>query len=263
MNAELDLAAVSFDYGRQPVLKEITCSVAKGAIFGILGPRGSGKTTLLKCICGMLTPREGEVAVGGVTIRSLSRRQISRLMAFVPRRADLGPACTALQMVMMGRTAQQGHLHLPSRKDRTEAEQALADLGVRHLAACPFNELSGGERQLVLLARVLHQGPRILILDEPTFHFEPRNQFMVMEIVRQLTLHKGLTTLVSLTDPHLAVRYCTHLTVLKEGRLWKTGATEQGFARAPLPEGCGLDASVENAPDENYAVLPFQRRESR
>lgn len=152
MGELLSVAGLGYGYRKKRVLHEISFTVEKGAICGLLGPNASGKTTLLKCINGVLAARPGEVNVHGKNIGDMSRQEIARLMAVVPQQMTLAFAFTALQMVVMGRAAQLGRLSLPSGRDRDDAKGAMDELGVGDLADRPFNELSGGERQLVLLA---------------------------------------------------------------------------------------------------------------
>ncbi len=257
MGPALSVAALSFDYRRKPVLHDITFRVERGAICGLLGPNASGKTTLLKCINRVLPPKTGEIMVHGRRIADMPRAEIARLMAVVPQQVSLVFAFTALQMVVMGRAARLAPLSLPSWKDRSDAQAALEDLGIGELAPRPFSELSGGERQLVLLARALHQDTPILLLDEPTAHLDFKNQFMIMDVVRDMTRAKGLATVVSLHDPNLAARYCTHLVVLKEGRLFREGPKETVFERQTLEAVYGMKVVVEETAEGSHVVLPM------
>ena len=257
MDPALSVGAISFDYRKKQVLDCISFSIARGAICGLLGPNASGKTTLLKCINGVLQPREGEVKANGQIISNLSRQEIARLMAVVPQQTSLAFAFTALQMVIMGRAARLDTLRLPSRQDRVEAERALETLGIGSLAGRFFNELSGGERQLVLLGRALYQDTPILLLDEPTSHLDFRNQYLIMDVVRDMTRRNGLATLVSLHDPNLAARYCTQLVVLKDGKLYREGPTEEVFERRTLEEVYGMEVVIERPPGRPATVMPL------
>jgi iron complex transport system ATP-binding protein len=259
MSMQVSVAGLGFGYRKKPVLHDITFGVQRGSLCGLLGPNASGKTTLLKCMNGILTPREGEVRVTGRTVAGMSRQEIARLMAVVPQQMNLVFSFTALQMVVMGRAARLGPLKLPSGKDRQEAGAALEDLGVGSLAERPFNELSGGERQLVLLARALFQDTPILLLDEPTSHLDFRNQYRIMDVVSDITKKKGLATIVTLHDPNLAARYCSHLAVLKDGRLHRQGTLLQVFEQKTLEEVYGMEVEVEQT-SRGPAVVPAASR---
>lgn len=255
MSMLVSVAGLGFAYRKKPVLSDITFGVERGSLCGLLGPNASGKTTLLKCMNGILTPAEGEVRAAGRTVAGMSRQEIARLMAVVPQQINLVFSFTALQMVVMGRAARLGPLKLPSGKDLQEAGDALEDLGVGSLAERPFNELSGGERQLVLLARALFQDTPILLLDEPTSHLDFKNQYRIMDVVSDITKKKGLATIVTLHDPNLAARYCSQLAVLKDGRLHREGSLLKVFEQKTLEEVYGMEVVVEQT-SRGPAVVP-------
>lgn len=263
MEGFLSVKGLSFGYRGKTVLHDIGFSVERGSLCGLLGPNASGKTTLLKCVNGVLNPASGRVSVDGAAIGGMTRRQLARLMAVVPQQISLAFSFTALQMVVMGRAARMAALELPSSRDREQARAAMAELGVEPLAERLFNELSGGERQLVLLARALFQETPVLLLDEPTSHLDFRNQYLIMDVVSRLTREKGLATLVTLHDPNLAARYCTHLAVLREGRLHRAGPLEAVFKQETLEEAYGMDVVVNPLPGGASVVLPAPRREAR
>lgn len=256
MSVLVSVVGLGFGYREKPVLSDITFEVERGSLCGLLGPNASGKTTLLKCMNGILTPLQGEVIAAGRVVAGLSRQEIARLMAVVPQQMNLVFSFTALQMVVMGRAARLGILKLPSGKDREEARDALEDLGVGNLADRPFNELSGGERQLVLLARALFQDTSILLLDEPTSHLDFRNQYRIMDVVSDITAKKGLATIVTLHDPNLAGRYCSHLVMLKEGHLYREGPLRSVFEPKTLKEVYGMEVVVEQTPCGPAVMVP-------
>ncbi|MDD3294015.1 MAG: ABC transporter ATP-binding protein [Geobacteraceae bacterium] len=256
MGSLLAVDDIVFDYRDKPVLHGITFKVERGSLCGLLGPNASGKTTLLKCINGVLKPRQGHVRVNGENVGAMTRREVARLMAVVPQQMSLAFSFTALQMVVMGRASRLGALSLPSSKDRDEARAAMEELGVEDLAERQFNELSGGERQLALLARAIFQETPLLLLDEPTSHLDFRNQYRIMDVVSEMTRAKGLSTLVTLHDPNLAARYCTHLVLLREGRLHRSGTREAVFERKTLEEVYGMEVFVQPIPGGPSMVLP-------
>lgn len=237
---------LNFDYDSHPVLCDINFSVKPETICGLLGPNGSGKSTLLKCINGLLTPRRGRVWIGEKNIRHLSRNAIARIMAVVPQQTSVAFAFSALQMVLMGRAARIRATGRPSSKDVCEAEEVLCDLGIIHLKNRPFNALSGGERQIVLLARALFQSPAIMLLDEPTAHLDFKNQYLIMELVKELTRRHHLTTLITLHDPNLAARYCGQVVMLKQGRVHRKGTMADVFDQSAIETLYGMSVSIHN-----------------
>ena len=221
--ALLVIRDLSFDYANKPVLRDIGFSVHAGTICGLLGPNASGKTTLLKCINGVLKPDRGQILIGGKSIAALSRKTIAGLVAVVPQITAIAFSFTVLQIVVMARAGRFGIFGAPSRKDCREAEKTLAELGLMHLKDRAFNELSGGERQMVLLARALFQNPRMLLLDEPTSHLDFKHQHSILEMVQRIAKEKNLTTIVTLHDPNLAARYCGEMVMMKHGRVYQKG----------------------------------------
>jgi iron complex transport system ATP-binding protein len=247
---------LSFDYVTQPILRNIEFSVAPGTLCGLLGPNGSGKSTLFKCINGLLKPRQGRVCIGEQSIAHLSRPTIAGIMAVVPQQTTVAFAFSALQMVLMGRASRLSAMGRPSETDIRNAAAVLADLGISHLKNRAFNALSGGERQIVLLARALFQSPSILLLDEPTAHLDFKNQYRVMDIVQEMTRRHDLTTLITLHDPNLAVRYCRQLVMLKQGRVHRQGTTADVFEQQAIEALYDMNVSIQNASPGQWFVMP-------
>lgn len=254
--AILSVQQLSFGYTEKPILRDIDFSIEEGAICGLLGPNGSGKTTLLKCINGFLKPDSGGVFIGGEAVAGLHRGAASKLMAVVPQMSALAFSFSALQIVVMGRVARLGAFAIPSRKDYRDAKTILSQLGLSHLSNRGFNELSGGERQMVLLARALFQNPKILLLDEPTAHLDFKNQHFVLERVADVTREKNLTTIVTLHDPNLAFRYCSQMVMLKQGRVHRKGIKTDVFEPDALESMYGMKVSIENGCQGNCYVMP-------
>ncbi len=252
----LSIVNLSFDYRQKTVLRDISFTVGKGDVCGLLGPNASGKTTLLKCINNVLKPGKGHVLVDGLRLAELSRPEVARLMAVVPQQTTTAFAFTALQMVVMGRAARLGKLKLPSQKDFREAAESMDELGIGGLAHRNFNELSGGERQLVLLARAMFQNTPILLLDEPTSHLDFKNQFMIMDMVREVTKTRNLTTIISLHDPNLAWSYCTRMVMLKQGRVYLEGLRDAVFEAKTLEAVYGMKVAIESISQGRAVVVP-------
>lgn len=252
----LSIVNLDFDYAHKGVLKDVSFGVKPGTICGLLGPNASGKSTLLKCINGVLKPKAGYVSVYGTQVKDLSRSKIARLMAVVPQQMTVVFAFTTLDMVVMGRAARLERFRLPSQKDYVEAMRCLDELGLGSLWQRRFNELSGGERQLVLLARAMFQDTTILLLDEPTSHLDFKNQFMIMDRVYDITRAKNLTAVISLHDPNLAARYCTHMVMLKEGQIHFEGSRGEAIKPDVLGSMYGMNVMIESTGQGDAIVLP-------
>jgi iron complex transport system ATP-binding protein len=196
-----------------------------GEVLALLGPNGGGKTTLLKTLLGLLAPKGGEVRLDGVALSSRSVRERARLIAYVPQTHVATFAFTVEAVVLMGRTAHGDLFARPSAKDRQVAAAMLERLGISALAERPYTMISGGERQLVLLARALAQEPQFIVLDEPTANLDFGNQGKVMREIRALAA-SGLGVLFTTHDPNHALRAADRAYMLRGGERIAEGATK-------------------------------------
>jgi len=198
---KLELRDVSCGYDKaKPVIKDINLTLKDGDVCCILGPNGVGKTTLFKSILNLIPPLSGQICIDGKSVSSLSRRNLSDQMAYVAQAHIPAFPYQVREIVMMGR---MGKLHLagqPTRRDYEVCEQALEDVGIRHLRDKVYTEISGGERQLLMIARALAQSPRILVMDEPTANLDYGNMVIVIECIRILA-EKGLCIIFTSHTP--------------------------------------------------------------
>ncbi len=220
---------IDFSYRDRKTLSNISFSVQKGEICGLLGPNGSGKTTLLKCINRILNNNTGSIMIYGRDITDLSREEIAGLIAVVPQELNVVFSFTVMQIVLMGGSIRFGLSGVAGKTDHLAVLEILEELGIEHLAKRRYNELSGGEKQMVLIARALFQKAGILLLDEPTSHLDFKRQYVIMELIRKITREKKLTTIMTLHDPNTAGRYCDRLVMLNTGRIYHQGLRDKVF----------------------------------
>ena len=237
------LRDVTYRYDGDFAVSSVSLEVQPGELVALLGPNGSGKTTLLRLIAGLLRPQRGEVFLYGASPARLSRRQVARQLAVLPQTFAMPFAFTAEEVVLLGRTAHINGGLGPRREDLEAAERVMKRMGVHSLAGRFFNDLSGGERQKVLLAMALVQEPKILLLDEPTAHLDLNHQLEVMELVRGLA-EQGITAVASMHDLSLAARYCQRLVLLHRGAIVADGPPEMVLTPANIREGFGVEALV-------------------
>ena len=211
----LEVDGLAFGYRDQMVGQDVSFRLAAGEVLCLLGPNGSGKTTLFKTVLRLLPPKAGTVAVDGEPIARWSRRRLARSLGYVPQAQAVPFPFTLREIVLMGRTAHVGLFAAPSRRDREVAEETLASLDIGHLAARPYTEVSGGERQLALVARALAQEPRILVMDEPTASLDFGNQVRVLAEIQALA-GRGIAVVLSTHDPDHAF-LCAHRVALLHG----------------------------------------------
>ena len=219
----LTVEDLAFGYPGKTVGEGVTFAVDPGEILCLLGPNGGGKTTLFKTVLHLLPPRAGVVRVGGESTAGWTRPRLARTFGYVPQAQLAGFPFTVLEVVLMGRTAHVGPFAVPSRRDRAAAAEALALLGIGHLADRVFTEISGGERQLTLVARALAQEPQVLVMDEPTASLDFGNQVRVLMQVESLA-RRGIAVIFSSHDPDQAFLCAHRVALLSGGRLLALGA---------------------------------------
>ena len=247
---------LTFYYGTRCVLQNISFSVPCGLICGLLGPNGSGKTTLLKCINGTREPEKGHIIVNTVPLKQLNRQKIARKMSVVPQQTSIVFAFKVLDMVVMGRAPSLEMWQKPTMSDRSDAMNLLAELGVAHLAERHFNEISGGERQMVLIARAIFQDTQIMLLDEPTNHLDLKNQVKILDLVKMVAVKRGITVLMTLHDPNLALHYCNEVILLKEGCIMDMGKTDEVLFDENLSSVYEIKVNVEVTPRGKKVIIP-------
>jgi iron complex transport system ATP-binding protein len=208
--------ALAYGYRDRPVGREIALSLQAGEVLALLGPNGHGKTTLLKTLLGLLPAQGGAVTLDGRPLAALSLLERAKALGYVPQAHAGTFAFSVAEIVLMGRTAHGGVFGRPSRRDHEMAGAMLARLGIAHLAQRPYTQISGGERQLALIARALAQEPRFVILDEPTASLDFGNQGKVMREVRRLAA-EGLGVLFTTHDPNQALRHADRAMLLRDG----------------------------------------------
>jgi len=207
-------------------VKGVDVQVRSGEILGVLGPNGSGKTTLLRIMDGLLQPQEGQVLIWRESISSLTRTRIAKEIAMVAQETHFRFAFTALEVVLMGRFPHLKRLQFEGEKDLDMAFQALKATHALDLAERSIHELSGGEKQRVLIARALAQEPKVILFDEPTSFLDLRFKREVFQLIASLSLDNGLSIVVVSHDIDLAAQYCHRVTMLKHGSVYATGDPE-------------------------------------
>ncbi len=241
----VSLGDVSFRYDRAApdVLHHVCLDIPEHAITAILGPNGSGKTTLLHLLLGLLSPTEGEIWLAGQPHGRYSRRELSRLVGLVPQSEHVPFDLSVLEYVLMGRAPYLNLLELPKAADRRIALQALSVTGLTPLRGRPVPSLSGGERQLAMVARALAQKPRVLLLDEPTSHLDLANKRRILYLLQELQGDERTVVLTS-HDPNAAAAMADYVVLLREGRVLAAGPMDQVLTEEHLSATYGVAVEV-------------------
>jgi iron complex transport system ATP-binding protein len=249
----LEASGLSIGYGQTVVASGIDLSLIAGQVTCLLGPNGVGKTTLFKTLLGLIPPLAGTVQLGGEDFTGLSRAQVARHVAYVPQAHPPAFAYTVLDLVIMGRTAHLGPFGQPSQHDYANAMAALSALGIASLADRDSMRISGGQRQLALIARALAQEARIMIMDEPTASLDLGNRVLVLDRIREMAA-RGLAVLLSTHEPEQAFDIADHVAALTPQKEFKTGSAKAVLTPQRLSELYGVDLTVEETQSGRLVV---------
>jgi iron complex transport system ATP-binding protein len=246
---------LAFGFPGRTIGRDLTFAVGTGEVMCVLGPNGGGKTTLFRTVLGLLPRHAGSIRLAGEPMENLSRAEVARRVGYVPQGHAGYFAYTVGEMVLMGRTAHLAALAAPARRDREVAAQALASLGIAHLADRAVTQISAGERQLALIARALAQQPRLLVMDEPTSSLDFGNQVRVLQRIRALA-SAGLSILFSSHAPDHAFLAASRVLLLAEGRALELGAPREVIRPDTLQRLYGVAVEVVPLPGGGHTCLP-------
>jgi iron complex transport system ATP-binding protein len=240
----LEVRSVSFSYPGGPrVLRDVSLTVEGGSIGALLGPNGVGKSTLLDLCLGWQNPGRGEVLLDGKSVGTLGRSERGRLLSLVPQRENVRFDFSVLDYVLLGRAPHLGPLQTPRERDRVIAREALGAAGIAALAARSITTLSGGEYQLMLIARSLAQEPAVLLMDEPASHLDPGHRLRVMRAMRSLA-GRGIAILLTSHDPQAAAAVADTINLMKGGRIFSAGVPRTVLTAAGLRAVYGVPFTV-------------------
>ncbi|MBQ3737129.1 MAG: ABC transporter ATP-binding protein, partial [Candidatus Methanomethylophilaceae archaeon] len=222
---QIKINDLEFGYSSTPVLKDITADLTGPKFVSILGPNGVGKSTLIHCINKILTPTGGAVFIDGKDVKDYTVKEMAKEIGYVPYSANDSFPLTVVDTVLMGRHphSKWGSLN----RDLEMVYDTLKTLGISHLAMRPFNALSAGQHQKVMLARGLVQEPRVLLLDEPTSNLDIRHQLDVTRMLKELTMEKGILTIMISHDISITAKYADEILMMSEGRIYAHGTPSE------------------------------------
>lgn len=259
----LNVDGVECRYGSVKVIEDVSFSVKEGDFVGILGPNGSGKTTLLKSISRILKPHKGTILLNEADIYTLKGIDVAKQLAVVPQDSNIGFSFAALDVVLMGRNPHMSRFQIESSKDMAIAKKVMTVTNTWQFAERPINELSGGEKQRVIIARALAQEPKILLLDEPLTHLDIINQLEIMDLVKELCVKEGLIILAVFHDLNLAARYCSSAILLKNGKIFSAGTLDKVLTSENIKSVFRVNAIVKkHLVTNSLFVIPLSPQKS-
>lgn len=251
----LEARELAFGYPEHPVGRDVSLAIEPGEVLCLLGPNGCGKTTLFKTMLGLLKPQGGEVLFEGQPLRAFSRAEIARRIAYVPQAQATPFPYTALDVVLMGRVAHRGVFAGPTREDRLIAEASLRELGIAGLASRDVTRLSGGQRQLVVIARAIAQAAPLLVMDEPTASLDFGNQVTVLMEVKRLA-SRGAGIVLSTHQPDHAFAVADRVCLMCGGKIVAVGTPRDALTSERLEAVYGVAVSIEHTRSGQTVCTP-------
>lgn len=253
---------VSFSYSKKLILDNVSIEIKEGDVVSLLGPNGAGKSTLIKILLGLLNPQGGDVYLDNENIKSYKEKELARKVAYVPQGSYLPFSYTVLDIVIMGRISHQSIFSTYGKKDREIAQNSLKQLGILNLKDKTYNELSGGQKQLVLISRALAQEAKVFVMDEPVSGLDYGNQLRLLENIKNLS-NQGYTFLKSTHYPDHAFLVSNKVVLMKEGKILTMGSPDSVITKENINTLYDIDVSVDMTRHGSNMCIPNFTKENK
>ena len=247
VNPIIKMSEIEYSFENKAILNKINIQIKQKEILGIVGPNGSGKTTVFNILCGLIKPNKGNIFIDGININNLSITQKSKLIALAPQNTIFPEDISVFELTVMGRNPYMNLLSWESLDDNELAVQYINRVGILQLASKKLKHISGGERQLALIAMVLCQETPIILLDEPTSNLDIKNQLHIMDNINAIRESSNKTILINLHDLNLAAKYCDKIIFLKNGKVFSQGTPNEVITSENIRNVYGISANVLNS----------------
>ncbi|MFC1956503.1 ABC transporter ATP-binding protein [Chloroflexota bacterium] len=244
MMIKLEMQNISLGYGHKTVLQDISLGLMSGEMVGLIGPNGSGKSTIIKALSRVISPHSGKILLNGKDIAGISRKDLACLLGVVPQIPILPGVFTALEIVLMGRNPHLGLFQYEGPRELAIAWRAMEKTATHTFAERRISELSVGEIQCLLIARVLTQETKTILLDEPTANLDISRQVEILNLIKSLCVENGLAVMAALHDLNLAAQYCDRLVLINKGRVHAEGTPRQVITAHNIKEVYGVENCV-------------------
>lgn len=245
---KIEVDNISLAYGKIVVMKDLTFQVSPGEMVGLIGPNGSGKSTIIKALSHIMRPVSGKILIDGDDISRIPRAELARLLGVVPQMPLLPSTFTGFEIVLMGRNPHLGLFQHEGMKDMEITWEAMGKTATQSLADRRIGELSGGEIQRIVIARVLAQEPKSILLDEPTANLDINHQLEILDLIKSLCRENNLAVVITLHDLNLASQYCDRLILINRGIVHSQGTPVEVINSRNIKEVYGAENCVYTHP---------------
>ena len=252
----LQIQDVSFSYDQEDVLHSISIEFFPGEFVGVIGPNGSGKSTLLKILGGVLTSNSGRLFFKGKDFLDFNRKELARSITWIPQDHPMVFPFKVSEVVLMGRHPYLSAFTFEGDEDIKIARSAMEQTQTLQFAQRRFNEISGGEKQRVVIAGAIAQEPQLMILDEPTSALDIKYQIQILNILKELNQKKNMTVILAMHDLHLASKFCNRLILLEEGKVFQDGKPEEVLQKEHLEKVYGIKVHLIRDHDGHIIISP-------
>ncbi|QIB26450.1 ABC transporter ATP-binding protein [Caloranaerobacter azorensis] len=258
MQMAIEVESLYFSYGDSLILRDINFKIKKGEFVSIIGPNGSGKSTLLKNMISIYKPNRGSIKIDGKEIREYKAKELAKKVAIVPQDTNIAYDFSVFDVVIMGRNPYLGRFQSESYKDFQIVEDSLKLTDTLHLKDKSINQISGGERQRVIIARALAQEPEIMLLDEPTSHLDINHQIEILSLLKKLNTEKSMTIIIVIHDINLAARYSSKMILLNKGEIISIGKPREVITYENIEMAYNLNVVItENLYTNSPYLIPL------
>jgi len=252
---KIEMQNVCLGYSHKVVLKDVSFQVRPGEMVGLIGPNGCGKSTIIRALSRVISPYSGKIFLDGRDVTKIPRQELARLLGVVPQMPLLPSAFTAFEIVLMGRNPHLGLLQYEGKKDTNIAWQAMEETSTQHLASRRIGQLSGGEIQSIVIARVLAQQTKGILLDEPTANLDIGRQIEILDLIKGLCLKDNLTVAIAMHELNLAAQYCNRLVLIDKGRIHCQGEPKEVITEENISQIYGSGNYIESHPLSGLPVV--------
>ena len=252
----LKVKEISFSYSEEPVLHSISTNIQPGEFICVIGPNGSGKSTLLKVLAGLLKPNSGQLYFKDKNYLGYKRKQLAQSITWIPQEHSMVFPFKVSEVVLMGRHPYLSAFTFEGEDDIAIARNAMEQTQTFQFAQRNFNEISGGEKQRVVIAGAIAQEPELMILDEPTSALDIKYQIQILSILKQLNESKKTTIILAMHDLHLASKFCNRLILLKEGKVFKDGKSKEVLQKEHIEKVYGVKVHLIQDQNGSIIILP-------